>query len=460
MQHRTLAPNHCGLISLLRGFRAYAAGNGTQISDPDTSQSPLWKVELRIQHGDDVDKLQQEFAIPRDCILQATKGREELVPGTARYLATAAAAAGVLTLLGYVAYAAVRSSIAGRLDLKSLSWRLKSVVPSNYRVGWIPVADEGVPTVFLPLNLGPNVENPLCWSVFEDAKDLEMARSGLVTFDALTAEDAKLQIEWSSPEELLQLAEQVGATVAMYPKGSLMKITPNSNAEQLQNLLAEARLDAVDLGDFERAAQGIRVRKMQEEPNMDAIRDRLRASESSVSYDELRAAVSRVTQSTEARSSQDSALTEVFPEGYEAPSAAEMEAMGDDQWWARTPIFWMISMQRPPDQLSALTINVTVDEGARVPCLVAFADKQDADRVVKLATITRMVEDWIPGIEPMRWSDLVQAAKYIGAEIAAFPKDGIPLRPGLSANDLADRLAAFACVLPAVPDPAKVLQEA
>lgn len=35
-----------------------------------------------------------------------------------------------------------------------------------------------------------------------------------------------------------------------------------------------------------------------------------------------------------------------------------------------------------------------------------------------------------------------------------------PLRPGLSADELADRLSAFACVLKAQPDPLRVLQEA
>lgn len=44
----------------------------------------------------------------------------------------------------------------------------------------------------------------------------------------------------------------------------------------------------------------------------------------SISYDELREAVNRVTNSTVSPSSKDPALMEVFPEGYEAPSAAGM----------------------------------------------------------------------------------------------------------------------------------------
>ena len=54
---------------------------------------------------------------------------------------------------------------------------------------------------------------------------------------------------------------------------------------------------------------------------------------------------------------------------------------------------------------------------------------------------------------PSPWDNMAASAAEVGADIAAYPRGGLPLRPGLSANELADILAAFGHILPAVPDP-------
>ena len=41
------------------------------------------------------------------------------------------------------------------------------------------------------------------------------------------------------------------------------------------------------------------------------------------------------------------------------------------------------------------------------------------------------------------------SASELGADIAAFPKGGLPMRPGLNSDQLASALAAFAHVIPA-----------
>ena len=62
---------------------------------------------------------------------------------------------------------------------------------------------------------------------------------------------------------------------------------------------------------------------------------------------------------------------------------------------------------------------------------------------------------------PSAWANMAESAAEVGADIAAYPKGGLPLRPGLSADELADMLAIYAHVLPATANAADaVLAEA
>lgn len=49
---------------------------------------------------------------------------------------------------------------------------------------------------------------------------------------------------------------------------------------------------------------------------------------------------------------------------------------------------------------------------------------------------------------PSSWDNMAASAAGIGADIAAFPKGGLPVRPGMTADELADMLATFAYVVP------------